>query len=123
MKNIISNTKFMYFYLKGVVQFRAKNYSSAELFFEKAIQYDQSRDNELYCQYYGQTLLALNKIDEAFVYLSKSYKIYEKKGWSVSDDEEYRLAKNTLDALKYIDDNYDLKIDNVVVYDKEINRQ
>lgn len=122
MKNIISNTKFMYFYLKGVVQFRAKNYSSAELFFEKAIHYDQGRDNELHCQYYGQTLLASNKIDEAYVYLSKSYKIYEKKGWSVSDDEEYRLAKNTLDALKYIDDNYALKIDNVV-YDKEINRQ
>ena len=70
----------------------------------------------------GQTLLSLNNIDESFVYLSKSYDIYNKKGWKVVNDEEYGLAKNTLDALKYLDDNFKLKIDNFI-YDKKIRRE
>ncbi len=119
---IISYIMFMYFYLKGVLKFRTKDYIFAQLFFEKALKYDQSQANELFCQYYGQTLLSLNNIDESFVYLSKSYDIYNKKGWKIVNDEEYRLAKDTLDALKYLDDNFKLKIDNFI-YDKKIRRE
>lgn len=121
MFKIVLNIKFMYFYLKGVMQFRAKNYDSANLFFEKAIHFNQSLKNELLYQYYGQTLMALNHIDKAFDYLSKSYNTYEEKEWKVSDDEEYQLVKNTLDALKYLNQTYNLKIEKAD-YEKTIRR-
>jgi tetratricopeptide (TPR) repeat protein len=111
----------MYFYLKGYVNFRKKNYEIAEQFFERAMHYNIYPDNELYFQYYGQTLLCLSKHREAFHYLIKSYDIYENIGWEVGDYDEYRLAKDTLRALKYIDDNYGIKGDNVS-YDKQIIR-
>ncbi|MFZ5392093.1 MAG: tetratricopeptide repeat protein [Patescibacteria group bacterium] len=120
MKKILSYVKYVYFYLKGVTQFRSKNYNSAKALFEKAIQhYEQYQANELFYQYYGQTLLALGNIEESFYYLSQSYSIYERSGWKVSNNEEYRLTKDTLNALNYIDYNYNLKIDNVE-YDKQI---
>ena len=122
MKKTISYLKFMYFYLKGVIRFRTKDYNTALLFFEKASKNFQEETNELFYQYYGQTLLALEQIDESFYYLSKSYEIYNKKGWKVSDDEEYRLAMNTLDALKYLDDTHNIKIDNDL-YNKQISRE
>ena len=49
----------MYFYLKGVLKFKTKDYISAQLFFEKAIKYDQSQANELFCQYYGPNIIKL----------------------------------------------------------------
>ncbi len=109
---IISCIMFMYFYLKGVSKFRTKDYVSAQPLFEKALKYDESQDNELFYQYYGQTLLCLNKIDESFIYLSRSYDIYNKNGWEVLNGEEYRLSKDTLDALKYLDENFKLTINN-----------
>jgi len=100
----------MFFYLKGVIKFRSKDYTSAQQFFKRAMKYLESQENELFCQYYGQTLLCLNNIDESFGFLSMAYHIYNKKGWRVSNDEEYNLLISTLDALKYLDDNFNLKV-------------
>ncbi len=122
MKKIIFYLKFIYYYLKGVIQFRAKDFSSAQFLFEKANKYYQGYKNKLFCQYYGQTLMALGQTEEAYTYLSKSYELYDEKGWIVSDDEEYRLAQNTLDALKHLEVNHGLKIENVV-YNQVIRRK
>lgn len=100
----------MYWYLRGALKFRAKEYTSAQSCFEKAIQYNKTKENELLYQYYGQTLLALNHANESFIYLSKAYEICQKKGWKAQDDEEYRLLKGTLDALKYLAEHFDLRI-------------
>ena len=108
---IINNAKYMFFYLKGVLRFRAKEYTSALQFFKRAMKYLESQENELFCQYYGQTLLCLNKIDESFAFLSMAYNIYNRNGWTVANDEEYQLVKGTLDALKYLDDNFNLKLE------------
>jgi len=74
------------------------------------MKYLESQENELFCQYYGQTLLCLNKIDESFGFLSMAYNICKKNGWRVSNDEEYNLLIDTLDALKYLDNNFNLKL-------------
>lgn len=118
---IFSYFIFMYYYLKGVVNFKKKNYDIAERFFESAKDYNQYPDNELYFQYYGQTLLCLNKHEESFKYLKKAYEVYNNRGWKVSDNDEYSLVRDTLRALKYIDENYNIK-DDSVSYDKQINQ-
>ena len=109
----------MFFYLKGVLRFRAKEYTSAQQFFKRAMKYLESQENELFCQYYGQTLLCLNNFNESFGFLSMAYNIYNRNGWKVANDEEYHLVKGTLDALKYLDDNFNLKV-NDFEYEKKV---
>lgn len=112
---IIRYLFLMPYYLKGVIRFRSKNYASACEYFVKAIKINCNIDNELLYQYYGQTLLCLNMVDESFIYLSKAYNIYKNKGWDVSDDEEKKLFENTIGALKYIYENHNLKIDGFII--------
>lgn len=113
---------FMYYYLKGVIQFRYKNYVAAELFLKKTMKYKKQKGNQILYQYYGQTLLCLGKTEESFAYLSKAYDLCDKKGWEVANEEEYLLTKGTLDALKYLDEHCNLKVDNFV-YDKHISNK
>ena len=103
---------FLYFYLKGVLRFRAKDFPDAYRYFTKAKKYKNVLSNELFCQYYGQTLLSLNKIEEAFDYLSMAYNIYKVKGWDVDSDEEKILIENTIKALRCLDVHYNLRIEN-----------
>lgn len=116
---IINYLIFLYYYLKGVIKFRNREYTSAKFFFDKAIQYHNDDENEFLFQYYGQTLLKLGNVSEAFNFLSKSYDIYSKKGWEAINDEEYRLVKDTLSALKYINDNFNITVNNFV-FDRKI---
>lgn len=101
----------MFFYLKGGLKFWYKDYKSAKSLFEKAAQYSDWYENVLFYQYYGQTLLYLNNIDESFIWLSKAYKKLEHEGWDASNDEEKRLTKGTFESLKYLSENYSLNID------------
>lgn len=101
----------MHYFLKGVIRFRKKQFSLAKLYFVKSLNI-KHLDNEIFYQYYGQTLLCLGIIDESFSLLSKAYNICDNKGWTVTNDEELILTKGTLDALQYLCDNYNLKVDN-----------
>jgi tetratricopeptide (TPR) repeat protein len=99
------------YFLIGVVRFRRKQYSLARSYFEKSLNIKTS-NNVIFNQYYGQTLLCLGLIDESFSLLSKVYHIYDHNKWIVRTDEELRLIKDTLDALQYINDKFNLKVDN-----------
>jgi hypothetical protein len=108
---IVNKTKYMFFYLKGVLNFRKSNFTSAKVFFEKSTQCGKYYKNVLFYQYYGQVLLSLDIIDEAFVWLSEAYNLLEKDGWEVFDEEEYRLVDGTLKALKYIGHHHGISIE------------
>jgi tetratricopeptide (TPR) repeat protein len=108
----ISSLLYLYLYLKGAVRFRSGDYTSAEQLFEKAKKYCPEKANGLFFQYYGQTLLSLGKIDESFKYLSEAYDINSEIAWKAASEDEYSLAKDTIDALKYLADNYSLKTTN-----------
>lgn len=101
----------MRYFLKGAVRFRKKQYYLARLDFEKSLNI-KPLNNEIFYQYYGQTLLCLGLIDESFSLLSKAYYICDNKKWIVQNDEQLRLTKGTLDALQYLNDNFNLKVDN-----------
>lgn len=113
LKSGYSFMRAMRVYLKGVVDFSSKKYESAAQNFEKAIKISKSYSDEaMFCQFYGQTLLALRKIDEAFFYLSKAYTACEEINWKVTDRSSYHLMEDTLKALGYIEKYYKLRIDN-----------
>lgn len=108
---IFAAMKYLKLYSKGVVRFRSNDFESAQSFFEKAAQCKDYYKNHLFYQYYGQTLLALNFVDESFIWLSKAYEILDKEGWEASNEESYKLMNDTLRALQYLKDQYNLAID------------
>ncbi len=108
---LIKNIFVLFYTLRGGMSYRYDKFHSAVKYLEKAIKYNSTLENEMLFQYYGHSLFRLNDVEKAFQYLKKSYEIYENKNWLVSNEEEYRLAKETLKVLDYIITNYDKKLE------------
>lgn len=97
-------------YLKGVTSFHERRYEAAIEFLEKSLNHP-SLNNELAFSYYGQSLCAVGRFEEAYPYLAKASQIYESESWTFKDSQGLILAKNTLTALKHINEETDIKID------------
>lgn len=97
-------------YLKAVSLFHGKQYYPAIKYFEKCLNHP-SLNNELLFSYYGQSLCAVGRLEEACPYLIKAGQLYESYGWAFKDDQTYNVAKNTIAALKHIYENTDIEID------------
>ena len=69
--------------------------------------------------YYGQALCAVERLKEASPYLIKACQLYSMQGWKFKSEVDYNLAKNTIAALKHIDENTDIEIDRSV-FDAEL---
>lgn len=121
MKFILKALVFFYT-LKGGMSYRYDKFHIAIKYLEKAIKYNSDNNHVLLFQYYGHSLFRINEIDNSFIYLKRSYEIYEDQKWFVSNDEEHRLASETLKVLQYLITNYGKTI-NGFQGDKEINKR
>ena len=101
-------------YLRGVSLFQGRKYEAALKAFEKCLNHP-SLNNELLFSYYGQSLCAVGRFEEAIQYLLKASQLFEYEGWLFEDEQNYNLANNTLAALKHIDENTDIEIDRSVL--------
>ena len=115
---IISFLPTLKTYLKGVSLFHDRRYEAAINAFEKCIMHPKF-NNELLFSYYGQSLCAVGKLEEAWPYLVKASQLYESEGWLFKDNQTFNLAKNTIAALKHIVESTDIEIDRSV-FDAEL---
>ena len=93
--------------------FGGGQYKAAIQSFEKCLKHPNFND-ELVFSYYGQSLCAVGRLDEASPYLIKASQLFESEGWLFKDEQIFKLANNTIAALKHIDENTDIKIDRSV---------
>ena len=109
-------------YLRGVTLFHNRQYKAATKAFEKCLKHPRF-NNELLFSYYGQSLLAVGKLEDASQYLKKASQLFESEGWSFKDEQTYNLANNTIAALKHIDQNTHLEIERSVLNVKLILKE
>ena len=110
--NVFKRIKAFFYTLMGGMNYRTDNYELARKYLEKAIILNADDENIMLFQYYGHTLFRLEKFEESFPFLKRSYEKYNYNGWSVSNQEEYRLASETLKVLNYLSEHSHMKIDN-----------
>ena len=110
--NIIRRILTFFYTLRGGMYYRIDNYGLAKKCLEKAIQMNSIQENIMLFQYYGHTLFRLKEYGKCFPLLKRSYEKYENDRWTVSNQEEYRLALETLSVLEYLSDHLEMKIDN-----------
>jgi tetratricopeptide (TPR) repeat protein len=107
----------MFVYLRGVTLFHRKQYDSAISAFEKCLNHPSFNDESIF-SYYGQSLCAVGKHEEACLYLVKASQLYEALGWQFSNAHNYSLASNTIAALKHISTYTDIEIDQSLIHVK-----
>jgi tetratricopeptide (TPR) repeat protein len=104
-------------YLKGTQQFNEQNFENALSNFEKCLKHKDFQ-NELVFSYYGQSLCAIDQLEEAYPFLIRAYEIYENQGWEIKNEVSHDVAVRTLSALIHIKENTSLEIDEAV-FEKE----
>ena len=54
-------------------------------------------------------------LEDGYEYIIKACNIYESDGWVFQDELSYNLAKDTISALKHINEHTDIEIDNALL--------
>jgi|GEM_PF-3539707 len=101
IQNVIMFVPTMISYLVGGRMFHERDYEGAINKFEKCLNHPGFQ-NEILFSFYGQALCAVGRMDEGHNYLIKACEAYELGGWTFEREFDFKLAKNTLDALKYV---------------------
>jgi len=101
LKRIITYVPTLQIYLKGTLHFNNKDFESASNKFKKCLDH-KNFQNELVYSYYGQSLLAMNKLEESYPFLVQAYDIYENQGWKIKNDVSKEVAFRTISALIHI---------------------
>ena len=99
-----------YYFVKGLKKFTYNKYSEAITYFEKCLEVEDDI-NEVFYSYYGQSLCAAGRYQEANKYLLAAYQLYAKQDWKFENKHLMDVANNTLSALKYINQNTNIVIE------------
>lgn len=99
-QKFIKLTPTMVTFLKGHQLFIKRNFSEANLKFEKCLK-NPTFHHDLLFSIYGQSLCATGRLEEGHKYLIKACEFYENEQWEFEDQFAFDNATNCINALKH----------------------
>lgn len=107
---VLSYPHKMIFFLKGVSRFHSRDFERALPYFEKCLKHKDFK-NELSLSYAGQSLCAIGRLEEGGSFLLSACNLYASHDWYFEDEHSYALAKNTLAALRHVNGQTSISVD------------
>jgi tetratricopeptide (TPR) repeat protein len=107
---VLSYPHKMTLFLKGVSHFHSRDFKGALPYFEKCLKHKDFK-NELSLSYYGQCLCAIGRLEEGGSFLLRACNTYASRDWYFEDEHSYTLAKNTLAALRHVNEQTSITVD------------